>query len=173
MERNKNIVLGIVVVAVIIVAIVYAVGHHAAVTAPATGTTTDTTSGASTVTRTTTGVVTTGVTTTPTQPGTIGMASTTPQRAVTTNDNGKTVVFKRGEEFVLDLGALTWNLTTSNPSIISQIPSAAVASGSQGTYVANNTGTTVLSGTGAPICKTGEACPQFREEFTVNIVVGS
>lgn len=83
---------------------------------------------------------------------------------ITQADQFTTIKIKVGAPFEVSLGtALSWNVSFS--------PAGAVAaSGSSSTYKAVTAGTITLTATGAPICKAGEACPQFRQQVTVTLV---
>jgi hypothetical protein len=97
-------------------------------------------------------------------------------------ENGMTVVRKQDtnqtinlalhERFVLELGSdLKWTLDFSPSGSITRVANSAATGGIQGVYEAVKAGNATLTATGAPICKAGQACPQFLINVTVNFVV--
>jgi hypothetical protein len=111
-------------------------------------------------------------------PAPANSASSTPQNASSSSAlildqsyNGKTFALRAGDRFLLKLGELNWNISFSDPSIVSRVKNIAVVRGGQGIYTADKPGTTVLSATGGPFCKPGEMCAQFLVSFRATIAV--
>jgi hypothetical protein len=100
-------------------------------------------------------------------------ATSTPSgmQTITNADNNETVTLTKGEQFDVAFGqGLNWSLAFDPVGIVTQVATSTTA-GIQGTFEAASASTTTLHATGAPICAAGEACPQFREEVTVTLVV--
>lgn len=58
-------------------------------------------------------------------------------KAVTYDDNGKTITLRVGEQFLLKLGDnFTWTITVDDPSIVSRVVNISVVRGAQGVYEA-------------------------------------
>ena len=78
---------------------------------------------------------------------------TAAQPQVTLSDNGRTMVMRVGDTFLLNLGGnYNWNVQVGDTSIVSRVVNIAVPPGAQGVYRANATGTTSLSATGSLPC---------------------
>lgn len=145
----------------------YAKGHSAPVPNPVVTVATSTQpAAASTTTTTTTTIVTPVPVSHPVPPAPSG------SHMITQSDNGKTVTFTKGDRFGIAMGdTLQWSLSLDPSGIVTRVPNIMTLRGEQGVYTATAVGTTTLHATGAPICTPGQACPQFRQEVTVNIVV--
>lgn len=96
--------------------------------------------------------------------------STPPMTVVTQSDSNMTIELKKDQNFVINLGSLKWNFIFSPTGIIGRISDTPDGTG-QGIYQALRTGVTTLHGTGAPICKPGQMCPDFMEAMTITFVV--
>lgn len=94
-------------------------------------------------------------------------------RVITEADSNTTITVKVGTPIEVMLGSdLDWTISWSDPSLLAPIPTFAVLpAGTQSFSGAVKPGTTTLTGQGRPICKAGEACPQFIEEFTATLVI--
>lgn len=92
-------------------------------------------------------------------------------RTITQDGNGKTIYVKQGSRIVLSLGELNWTLNFSVPGIINRVKNIAVMRGSQGVYIADRVGTTILTAEGRPVCAEGMLCAQYIINFTATIVV--
>ncbi|HZT35358.1 MAG TPA: hypothetical protein VFA15_05535 [Nitrososphaera sp.] len=90
---------------------------------------------------------------------------------VTQNDNNKTFTLNKGERFLLKLGQLNWDISISDPRVISRVRNIAVIVGAQGIYTADNSGVTTISAQGRPICNPGEMCPQYIINWSATINV--
>jgi len=123
---------------------------------------------------TTPAVTTPAVTTAPTRtplpsPGQPAAASL----VVTAADNGTTLHLAVGQQFLLDLGsAVDWAVTVADQRVVRRVIGVLVIRGAQGIYEARTAGTTLLSAVGSPPCPSAGACPLFRLEFRLVIVVG-
>lgn len=93
------------------------------------------------------------------------------QGTVTMADNNSTLHYNVGDSFLLKLGDYVWDISMSNPSIISRIKNVAVIRGAQGIYAVNNAGQTDLTAVGRPMCNQGEMCSHLEILFKVKIVV--
>ena len=92
-----------------------------------------------------------------------------PMLTVTGADMNQTVDLTLNQKFVLNLGTLRWTVTFT-PDNIERVANTSDGTG-QGIYQAIGKGTTILHGTGAPICGPGQACPDFLEVMTITFVV--
>ena len=92
-------------------------------------------------------------------------------KIVTQADNMGTVHLSVGQTFLLKLGEMTWDLSISDPSVISRVKNVMVVRGAQGIYTGVKPGTTILTATGSPACDPGKACSMLRVAFKVTIVV--
>jgi hypothetical protein len=110
-------------------------------------------------------------------PGATPPAEATPARgrSVTLDDNGKTVALQPGDRFLLNLGeGYNWDVSIADPSIVSRVIGVLTIRGSQGLYEAHEPGTTALTATGDPDCRTQQpACALPSRLFEVQIVVSS
>lgn len=103
--------------------------------------------------------------------------STTPTpsetRIVTLADNGKTMDLHPGDHFLLNLGdALNWNVTVSDPSVVSRVPNVLVIRGAQGIYVARHAGQATLTAAGSAACRSATPpCALPDRLFHLTIVV--
>jgi hypothetical protein len=123
-------------------------------------------------TATTTEATTTGATATTTTVTKVPVIATSATIiAITQSDSGKIIHVKKGTRIAIALGTDMWTLNLSPMGIINRITYIATMIGVQGIYTADKIGTTVLSGEGRPVCKQGEACPQYIINFKVTIVV--
>ncbi len=93
--------------------------------------------------------------------------------SVTLADDGKTVHFKVGQRFLLNLGAeYNWNPVVADQSIVSRVIGILVIRGAQGIYEAHAPGTTTLTATGDPTCRQSKpACAMPSRVFKVTLVV--
>ena len=98
--------------------------------------------------------------------------SNPPLTVVTQGDFNQTVALAKGEQFVIALGgSLKWSLSFIPSGIIQKVSDVSGSTTAQGIYQADETGTSALHATGAPICKAGEMCPDFLQEVMINFVV--
>jgi len=95
-------------------------------------------------------------------------------QAVILGDNGKTFPFKVGDRFVLTLGELyNWDITVSDPAVLSRVVNITVIKGAQGVYEAHQTGTTELTANGDPLCRAFKpvcGMPSILFKITINVV---
>ena len=108
-------------------------------------------------------------TATSTDPG--GASQPGQAKTITQADSMSTVHLAVGQNFLLKLGEMTWEISISNPSVISRVKNIMVVRGGQGIYTGVKPGTTILSAVGAPACNPGMACSMLRVSFSVTIVV--
>ena len=83
-------------------------------------------------------------------------ASATPEaiRQVTLNDDGQTLIFPVGAEFLLKLGwDYDWTVQVDNRAVVSRVLNIAVVREAQGVYTAHAPGQTDLVATGIPTCR--------------------
>ena len=93
---------------------------------------------------------------------------------VTGTELDPTVHLTKNERFAIKFGNdLSWKLVFTPSSAIMRVADSVSTDGFQGVYEADQVGTVTLVATGAPICKAGEACPQFLRNVTVTFVIGS
>ena len=98
-------------------------------------------------------------------PGTLG--------DVTLADNGKTIHMAVGQSFLLKLGEdYDWSITVSDQNVINRVKNIAVIRGAQGVYDALARGTSTLSATGDPLCRTATpACASPSILFSITVIV--
>ena len=91
---------------------------------------------------------------------------------VTYADNGQTITLHVGDRFLLKLGdQFAWNVSVSDPAIVSRVVNIAVVQGAQGVYQANKIGETMLSATGLAVCPPLKVCPDVEIGFKLHIIV--
>lgn len=104
-----------------------------------------------------------------------GAAAQTPPAGIeiTGDDNGRSFNAVVGQQVTVRLGSgLSWSVSYEPPGILVAVPGVnALAQGVQGILRAAQPGTVTVVGSGRPICKPGEICPQFVTRFTATIVV--
>jgi hypothetical protein len=95
------------------------------------------------------------------------------QKAVTLDDQGKTISLAAGEDFLLKLGDVyTWEVNISDQNVLSRVKSIAVMRGAQGVYEAHSVGTATLSATGDPQCRQSQPpCGMPSIQFKITVVV--
>jgi hypothetical protein len=115
---------------------------------------------------------------TPTLPGYpaggAGTGTLQSPEAVTLDDNGKTVMLKVGDRFLLNLGmdVYEWSLNIDNQDVLSRVKNIMTIKGSQGLFEALKPGQATLTATGDPLCaKEAPACKMPSMLFTINVVV--
>lgn len=91
--------------------------------------------------------------------------------AITMKYNGMNLMYDVGDRFMLQLGNENWDITISDPSVISRVKNISVVQGAQGIYTATASGKTTLAAEGRPVCKAGEVCAQYIINFSVTITV--
>ncbi len=105
----------------------------------------------------------------------VAATPTTPSSApntVTYADNGQTITLHVGDRFLLKLGdQFTWNVSVSDPAIVSRVVNIAVVQGAQGVYQANKAGDTMLSAVGLAVCPPLKVCPDVAIGFKLHIIV--
>ncbi len=92
---------------------------------------------------------------------------------VTLDDNGKTIRMKVGDSFLLNLGGTyTWNVNSSDQSVLKRKVNVLVIRGAQGIYDAVRSGTVTLTATGDPQCRaTHPPCMLPSLMFSVRVIV--
>jgi hypothetical protein len=92
---------------------------------------------------------------------------------ITLVDNGKTFNLKVGDSALLKLGYdYDWTISIADESILSRVKNIMVINGAQGVYQALKAGTTVMSITGDPVCRTSTPpCMAPSIAFEVTFVV--
>jgi hypothetical protein len=98
---------------------------------------------------------------------------TTGQKTITSDDQGKTISLKLGENFLLQLGdEYTWEITVSDPGVVGQVKNIAVIRGAQGVYETLKPGTITLTAAGDPVCRQAKPpCGRPSIQFQVTFVV--
>ncbi len=94
-------------------------------------------------------------------------------RSVTLDDSGKTVTLQPGDRFLLNLGeGYNWDVTIADQNVVSRVVGVLTIRGSQGLFEARQPGTTTLTATGDPVCRSQQpACEAPSRMFEVQIVV--
>ncbi|HEX7975875.1 MAG TPA: hypothetical protein VF498_15810 [Anaerolineales bacterium] len=92
---------------------------------------------------------------------------------VTLDNNGQTVTLKTGQRFLLKLGeGYDWQVEVADQAILSRVPNVTVIRGAQGLYEARQAGTTRLTASGDPVCRTAKPpCEMLSRMFEITIVV--
>ena len=95
------------------------------------------------------------------------------QKIVTRDDQGKTININTGDSFLLQLGEnYNWDISISDPAVLSRIVNIAVIKGAQGVYSAHQPGTVTLTAVGDPLCRQSQPpCMMPSIQFKVTIVV--
>ncbi len=116
---------------------------------------------------TTGGTINSTVSVTPLTPDSSGSLTITP------DNNGRTVLMKAGQSFVLELGDIyNWTIAIDNQNIISREVNIMPLRGSQGVFDAHQAGTTTLQASGDPLCRQSQpACMSPSVIFTITITV--
>jgi hypothetical protein len=97
-----------------------------------------------------------------------------PSVAITRADDGKTVVLRVGDRFLVQLGdEFDWSVSVSDPSIVRRVPNVLVVRGAQGIFEAARAGETDLVATGVLHCAPNQPCPALAAVFRVHIVVSA
>ena len=124
-----------------------------------------------------TGIVVPGPTISPNdfQPTSTGepVATENGQQVVILADDGQTFTLNVGDRFLLSLGeGYDWNVTISNPTVVSRVVNIQVVRGAQGVYEAHQAGRIELAASGAPVCRNAKPpCGMPSRLFHVTIVV--
>jgi hypothetical protein len=94
-------------------------------------------------------------------------------RNVTLADQGQTLTFQVGQNFLLFLGNdYAWKATAGDPAVVGHLPDVFVIPGSQGLFEARQPGHTTLTATGDPACRQAQPpCAAPSKVFSVQIVV--
>lgn len=72
-------------------------------------------------------------------------------QTITLADNGKTIILKANETFLLKLGeGYEWDITLDDQTIFSRVVNVLVVRGAQGIYVAQRPGNATLTAVGSP-----------------------
>jgi hypothetical protein len=103
-----------------------------------------------------------------------GAAGQTPAGIeITSDDRGRTFNAVIGQQVTVRLGTgLAWTVSEEPAGILAPAPGVgAPPAGVQAVLRAAQPGTVTITGTGKPICKPGEFCPQFVTLFTATVVV--
>jgi hypothetical protein len=124
-----------------------------------------------------TGIVVPGPTISPAdqQPTTTGEAVTTGngQQVITLSDGGRTFTYNVGDRFLLSLGeGYDWNVTISDPAVVSRVINIQVVRGAQGVYEAHQAGSIELAASGDPVCRNAKPpCGMPSRIFQVTVIV--
>ncbi len=96
-----------------------------------------------------------------------------PDQPVTLANKGQTIRMQVGADFVLMLGNdYDWQVTVANQGVVSRVVNITPLRGSQGVYHANARGTTTLTATGDPPCRSATPpCGQPSVVFEITLVV--
>jgi len=94
-------------------------------------------------------------------------------RSVTLNDNNQSLRMHVGESFLLELGEIyNWEVTSSNPEVLSRVINIMVIRGAQGVYEAHQKGQVELTAVGDPLCRSVKpACMMPSLLFKINVTV--
>jgi carboxyl-terminal processing protease len=94
-------------------------------------------------------------------------------QTVTLENDGGTILLRRGERFLLKLGEeYNWTVTVVDQSVLSRVVNVTVVRGAQGLYEARGTGTTTLTATGDPVCRQSQPpCTTPSRLFQINVEV--
>ena len=94
-------------------------------------------------------------------------------RNITLADDGQTLGFQVGQNFLLFLGINdNWSATVADPAVADRIPDVFVIRGAQGLFQARQPGHTTLTATGDPACRQEQPpCAVPSMVFDVQIVV--
>ena len=94
-------------------------------------------------------------------------------RNITLADDGQTLGFQVGQNFLLFLGANdNWRAIVADPAVIDRVPDIFVIRGAQGLFQARRAGRTTLTATGDPTCRQAQPpCAAPSMVFSVQIVV--
>lgn len=92
---------------------------------------------------------------------------------VVLENSGQTVPLKVGQRFLLKLGeGYDWQVQVADQAILSRVPNVMVIRGAQGLYEAHLAGTTHLTATGDPPCRTAKPpCEAPSRMFEITVVV--
>jgi hypothetical protein len=95
------------------------------------------------------------------------------QQVIALADDGQTLTLNVGDRFLLSLGeGYDWNVTISDPAVVSRVINIQVVRGAQGVYEAHQAGTTELAASGDPVCRNAKPpCGMPSRIFQVTIVV--
>jgi hypothetical protein len=94
-------------------------------------------------------------------------------RNVTLADQGQTLTFQVGQNFLLFLGNdYAWKATAGDPAVVGHLPDVFIVPGSQGLFEARQPGHTTLTASGDPACRQAQPpCAVPSKVFSVQIVV--
>ena len=94
-------------------------------------------------------------------------------RNITLADDGQTLGFRVGQNFLLFLGINdNWSATVADPAVVDRIPDVFVIRGAQGLYRARQPGHTTLTAAGDPACRQAQPpCAAPSTVFSVQIDV--
>lgn len=95
-------------------------------------------------------------------------------QSVTLVDNGKTVMLKVGDRFLLNLGmdVYQWSLDIPDQTVLSRVKNVMTIKGSQGLFEALKPGTTTLTADGNPLCANETpACKMPSRLFKITVIV--
>jgi ABC-type transport system substrate-binding protein len=95
-------------------------------------------------------------------------------QAVTLEDEGKTIMMKVGDRFLLNLGTgiYEWTLSIGNQTVLSRVKNVMTIQGSQGLFETLKAGSTLLHADGDPLCAQAKpACKMPSRLFTITVVV--
>ena len=94
-------------------------------------------------------------------------------RVVSRSDDGKTITFRPGERFVVDLGAgYGWSVDVGAPGVVELVENVMVVDGAQGMYEAQKAGKTTVTGSGVPECMAASPpCEARTVKFKVSVQV--
>lgn len=77
------------------------------------------------------------------------------------------------QQFAVMMGdELSWGISFDPADLVMHVGNAVDTPGYQGIYEATGVGTTTMTAIDAPICNPGVACPQYRVNNTMTLVIG-
>ena len=94
-------------------------------------------------------------------------------KIITSEDNDKLIDIKKGESFVVKLdSSYEWRIDINNKTVVDSDYSDIRYSGSQGVYIAHNSGQAILTGMGDPLCRLSApqcASPSILFQLNINV----
>lgn len=103
-----------------------------------------------------------------------GPEAPSPSVAITRADDGKTIVLRVGDRFLLHLAEeFNWIVAVSDASIVKRVAGGLVIRGAQGIYEAERAGEIDVTATGVLNCAPYQPCPALATVFRAHISVRS
>jgi len=101
------------------------------------------------------------------------VATESGQQVVALTDDGQAITMNVGDRFLLSLGeGYDWNVTISDPAVVSRVVNIQVVRGAQGVYEAHQAGSIELAASGDPVCRNAKPpCGMPSRIFYVTIVI--